>query len=75
MTDLMDYYDVNITWDNEAHVWVAVADDIPLALESESFDKLVERVRVVAPEILELNFKPSTNFQLRFIPERFVAVG
>jgi len=71
----MTYYDVNIIWDSEAHVWIAVADDIPLALESESFDRLIERVKVAAPEILELNFKQSTNFELRFIPERFVAVG
>ena len=73
--DAIPYYDVTIFWDSEAHVWVAVADDIPLTLESKSFDALVERVKVATPEILEMNFKPSTNFQLRFIPERFVAVG
>ena len=52
-----------------------MSEGIPLALESESFDALVERVKVAAPEILEANHKSATNFQLRFIPEGFVAVG
>jgi len=67
--DTMHCYDVNMFWDDEARVWVAVADEIPLALESESFDKLIERVKLAAPEILELNSKPSTNFQLRFLQD------
>jgi len=49
-------YSVNFTWDDEAEVWYATSDDIPgLILESASFDTLVERVRVAAPEILEMN--------------------
>lgn len=52
---IMDY-SVKFTWDNDAGVWYATSDDIPgLVLESESFDTLVNRVRVAAPEILELN--------------------
>ena len=39
-------YTVNLSWDNEADVWVAQSDDIPgLILESGSFDALIERVR------------------------------
>ena len=48
-------YVVNINWDEEAAVWYAVCDEIPLALESGSFDALIERVKIVAREILELN--------------------
>lgn len=73
--ELLTCYDVNLFWDDEALVWVAIADDIPLSLESDSFDKLIERVKLAAPEILELNSKPSTNIQLKFISERLVAVG
>ena len=49
-------YIVNLTWDNEAEVWVAQSEDIPgLVLESGSFDALIERVRFALPELLELN--------------------
>ena len=51
----MAEYIINMKWDNEATVWYAICDDIPIALESGSFDALVERVKVTAPEILELN--------------------
>ncbi len=51
-------YIVNFIWDGEAKVWVAICDDIPLALESESLDELINRVRQAAPEIIELNKLP-----------------
>ncbi len=47
---------VNLLWDQEAAVWVATSEDVPgLALESSSFDALVERVRIAVPELLALN--------------------
>jgi hypothetical protein len=48
-------YLVNFSWDDEAGVWTAVCDAIPLALEHNSFDALIEKVKLVAAEILELN--------------------
>ena len=52
----MNGYNVQITWDDEAEVWMATSDDIPgLILESESADKLIQRVLIAAPEIIELN--------------------
>jgi hypothetical protein len=42
-------------WNPDVSVWTAVNDDIPIALESNSFDALVERVKMAAPELLELN--------------------
>jgi len=48
-------YNVLLTWDEEASVWVAENDDIPIALEADSLDKLIERVRIATPELLELN--------------------
>ena len=58
-------YIVSLTWDDEANVWVAVCDDIPLALESASLDELINRVRVAGPEIIELNSLPQRE-SLRF---------
>ena len=65
----MKEYIVNMMWDREAAVWIAACDDIPLALESGSFDALVERVKVAVPEMLEINGK-DTKCVLRFVAER-----
>ena len=48
-------YSVDFFGDDEAEVWVAVNDEIPLALESESLDKLIARVKLAAPELIDLN--------------------
>ena len=50
-------YNIDIIWDEEAQVWCAICDDIPLALENSSFDTLIQRVKTTAHEILELNGK------------------
>ena len=47
-------YIVEVNWDTEAGVWYAICDEIPLALESNSFDALIERVKVTAHEILDM---------------------
>ena len=55
-------YLVNFMWDEEANVWIAICDEIPLTLESESLDELISRVRQAAPEIIELNNLPRREF-------------
>jgi hypothetical protein len=65
----MNEYTVLLTWDNEARVWLAENDIIPIALESGSFDTLIERVRHTVPEILQDNNKP-TDVHLNFISHR-----
>jgi hypothetical protein len=71
----MNEYIVLLTWDDEARVWVAVNDEIPLALESGSLDVLMERVRYAAPEVLEANGKPHTNIRLHFKADRVAVVA
>ena len=46
---------INVKWDDEASVYVAIGDGIGLALESESYDDLIRRVKDAVPELLELN--------------------
>ena len=46
---------INIFWDEEAHVWVAIGEGIGLALESGSYDALIQRVRYAAPEMAAEN--------------------
>lgn len=62
-------YVIYCQWDSEAGVWYATNDDIPLALESESLDHLIARVRLAAPELIELNALPAAEI-LSFIATR-----
>ena len=51
---------------------IAVCDEIPLALESNSFDALIEKVKMTAPEILAIN-EPNTPVRLYMRSERLLA--
>ena len=60
-------YNIDMTWDKEAAVWVATSEDVPgLALESGSFDALIERVKYAVPELLELNHRSAPEYDLCF---------
>lgn len=49
-------YSVKAEWDGDAGVWVATSEDVPgLATEAGTFDGLVEKLRVMVPELLEAN--------------------
>ena len=49
-------YVVRATWDDEAKVWVAESDDVPgLVAEAREVDTLIEKLRVLIPELLEAN--------------------
>ena len=62
---------VKLVWDNKAERWYTQTKDIPgLLLESPSFDTLVERVRLAAPEMLELNRDYIGPIHLSFEAER-----
>jgi hypothetical protein len=66
----MDEYEILLVWDDEAARWIAENDDIPIALESDSLDVLIERVRIAVPELLELNGRDYVNVGLNFKMER-----
>jgi hypothetical protein len=52
----MKAYLVNAEWDEEAEVWVATSDDVPgLVAEEETLEALDREVRLLMPELLELN--------------------
>jgi predicted RNase H-like HicB family nuclease len=47
---------VNAFWDNEAGVWVASSDNVPgLATEADTVEQLLEKLRVMIPELLAEN--------------------
>ena len=61
-------FDIDIHWDEEASVWIATSDDVPgLATEHHSFDALIEKLKVIIPELLEANGQaPGQGVQIPF---------
>jgi len=53
---MADLLHVQVSYDEEAHVWWGESDDLPgLATEAPTLDGLMDRVLDVAPELLALN--------------------
>jgi len=47
---------VDAFWDSEGEVWVATSEDLPgLVTEASSNEALLEKLKVMIPELLELN--------------------
>lgn len=47
---------VRAQWDPEAAVWVATSGDVPgLVTEADDLDQLLGKVRVMVPELLDLD--------------------
>ena len=62
---------IKLIWDKESGKWYTDTDDqLCLNLESDSFDTLVERVKLAAPEMLELNCGYKGPVQIHFEAER-----
>ena len=54
-------YYVHAVWDEEARVWVASSEDVPgLATESDTAEALVEKLKLLIPELLALNGRTDT---------------
>ena len=50
---------VRVDWDPDMKVWVADSNDVPgLATEAETVDALMSKLKVMIPELLELNGWP-----------------
>lgn len=63
-------YEVLAQWDTEAGVWVAESEDVPgLVAEAESPNGLAQKLKILIPELLELNGVPSgpaAKFHVRY---------
>ena len=65
----MRTFTVRIIWDGDC--WYTSTDSpLSLTLNSTSYDELVERVRLAAPEMIELNSGYVGEIQLVFVSER-----
>ncbi len=51
---------VNALWDDEAGVWSASSVDVAgLAIEAATKEALIKRLKIIIPELLELNLASS----------------
>jgi hypothetical protein len=47
---------IDAQWDAEAGVWLATSQDLPeLVVEAETWPSMIQEVRLLLPELLELS--------------------
>jgi hypothetical protein len=47
---------IDARWDPEASVWIATSNDVPgLVVEADTWPAMIEEVRLVLPDLLELS--------------------
>jgi hypothetical protein len=57
-------------WDAEASVWIATSDDVPgLVVEAATWPAMIEEVRLVLPELLEVEGRGVDRLSLTFRAE------
>src|SRR4029077_12966036 len=53
---------INARWDAEARVWIATSHDVPgLVVEADTWPTMIEEVRLVLPDLLELSGERTDN--------------
>ena len=61
---------IQARWDDEASVWLATSDDVPgLVVEADTWPVMIEEVRLVLPELLEISGRGSDKLSLTFKAE------
>jgi len=64
---------VRAEWDEEASVWVATSDDVPgLVTEEKTMEGLIQKLRIIVPELLEANgFEMGAEVPFELLTRRF----
>jgi hypothetical protein len=61
---------INARWDPEAEVWLATSSDVPgLVVEAGTWPDMIEEVRLVLPDLLELSNQRADKLSLTFKAE------
>ena len=66
-------YYVHAEWDDKAQVWTVSSDDVPgLATEADTTESLVQKLKTLIPELLELNGQmPDNQIAFELLTRRF----
>lgn len=63
---------INVTarWDDDARVWLATSEDVAgLIVEADTWAGMIEEVRLVLPDLLELSGQAADGLSLTFKAE------
>jgi hypothetical protein len=61
---------INARWDDEASVWIATSDEAPgLVVEADDWPAMIEEVRLVLPDLLDLSGESAEDVSLTFRAE------
>jgi len=67
---------INARWDGEASVWIATSGDVPgLVVEADTWPAMIEEVRLVLPELLELSGQRIDKLSVTFRAEEHLEVA
>ncbi len=67
---MIQHISITARWDGEAAVWIATSDDVPgLVVESETWPSMIDEVRVVLPDLLDLNGQTHEKLSVTFKAE------
>jgi len=61
---------IDARWDSAASVWIATSQDVPgLVVEADTWPSMIEEVRLVLPDLLELSGHKTEKLSLTFRAE------
>jgi hypothetical protein len=67
---------IDARWDAEANVWIATSNDVPgLVVEADTWPAMIEEVRLVLPDLLELSGERNDKLSLTFRAEEHLEVA
>jgi Domain of unknown function (DUF1902) len=67
---------IDARWDADASVWIATSNDVAgLVVEAETWPAMIEEVRLVLPDLIELSGERSDNLSLTFRAEEHLEVA
>jgi hypothetical protein len=67
---------IDARWDDEAHVWIATSDDAPgLVVEAASWQSMIDEVRAILPDLLELDATGAREVSLTFKAETHLGLA
>ena len=67
---------IDAQWDDEARVWIATSGDAPgLVVEAASWAQIIDEVRLVLPDLLEIDDATAQGVSLTFKAETHLGLA
>lgn len=70
------FFTIDARWDGDAKIWLTTSTDVPgLVVEAESWPAMIEEVRLVLPDLLELSAQDTGKLSLTFKAEEHLELA